>query len=74
MFLALSSLYHAIYKANVDVPLPSLLEKKKKKKKKMKKGMDKELVDADRVRVVTQRMSQILRRTSLSLVRAKRSC
>lgn len=43
-------------------------------KKKMKKGMDKELVDADRVRVVTQRMSQILRRTSLSLVRAKRSC
>lgn len=71
MFLALSSLYHAIYKANVDVPLPSLL---KKKKKKMKKGMDKELVDADRVRVVTQRMSQILRRTSLSLVRAKRSC
>lgn len=26
MFSALSSLYHAIYKAKVDMPLPSLLK------------------------------------------------
>lgn len=38
MFLALSSLYHAIYKANVDVPLPSLLKKKKKKKNEKRNG------------------------------------
>lgn len=39
MFSALSSLYHAIYKAKVDVPLPSLLKKKKEKKKEQRIGV-----------------------------------
>lgn len=47
MFSALSSLYHAIYKAKVDVPLPSFKKKRKKKKKEQRIGVCKPSAHCD---------------------------